>query len=190
MFDRIGRWWTKNAPSRESLERSAWLRPFAHRILEPGLWRFTRRSVPRGVALGLLVGIFLMIPGIQMAAAALLALPCRANLPVAVAVTLFSNPATTPLILYASLYIGNRFVHSTADLATVSAMIEQRADLAEWVAWIGSAAAPALLVGLFVIAIVTASLGYLLASVGWGAWIWRKWARRTRVRSQGSPPDA
>ena len=87
MFDSIGKWWKKNAPTRESLEEVRWLRPFAHRVLEPSLWRFTRRSVPRGVALGLIVGIFLMIPGLQIIGAAMLALPCRANVPIAVAMT-------------------------------------------------------------------------------------------------------
>src|SRR3546814_14331011 len=78
-----------------TLFRSA---PVAHRVLEPSLWRFTRRSVPRGVALGLLVGIFLLIPGVQIAGAALLALPFRANIPLAAAMTFLSNPATTPLL--------------------------------------------------------------------------------------------
>ena len=186
MFDRIGRWWRNNAPTRESLEEVRWLRPFAHRVLEPSLWRFTRRSVPRGVALGLLVGIFLMIPGIQIIGAALLALPCRANVPIAVAMTFLSNPVTTPFILYLSLIVGNRFVHSTADLGTVSAMIEQGADLAEWAAWGATAAAPALFTGLFVIAVVTASVGYLLASFLWCAWISRKWRLRSRHRAERS----
>ena len=42
---------------------------------DPALWRFTRRSVPRGVALGLFVGIFVVIPGLQIFGAALLATP-------------------------------------------------------------------------------------------------------------------
>ena len=98
MDNRFSRWWHANAPTRESLEHNKFLAPVAHRVLEPSLWRFTRRSVPRGVALGLLVGIFLLIPGIQIAGAALLALPFRANIPVAAAMTFLSNPATTPLI--------------------------------------------------------------------------------------------
>ena len=73
MRTRITSWFHANAPSRESLENSQILKPVAHRVLAPELWRFTRRSVPRGVALGLIVGIFLMIPGIQMAGAALMA---------------------------------------------------------------------------------------------------------------------
>ena len=184
MFDSIGNWWRKNAPTRESLEEVRWLRPFAHRVLEPSLWRFTRRSVPRGVALGLLVGIFLMIPGLQIIGAALLALPCRANVPIAVAMTFLSNPATTPFILYLSLVVGNRFVHSTADLGTVTAMVENGASLAEWARWGASAAAPALIVGLFVISVVAAAVGYLLSAFLWRAWISRKWTLRERHRAE------
>lgn len=184
MFDSIGNWWRRNAPTRESLEEVRWLRPFAHRVLEPSLWRFTRRSVPRGVALGLLVGIFLMIPGLQIVGAAMLALPCRANVPIAIAMTFLSNPATTPFLLYLSLVVGNRFVHSSADIGTVSLMIEHGASIAEWVRWTASAAAPALIVGLFVIAAVSAAVGYLLSGCTWRAWISHKWARRERHRAE------
>ena len=40
---------------REELAENRWMRPFAGRILRSELWRFTRRSVPRGVAIGLFV---------------------------------------------------------------------------------------------------------------------------------------
>lgn len=184
MFDRIGNWWRRNAPTREQMEEVRWLRPFAHRVMEPSLWRFTRRSVPRGVALGLIVGIFLMIPGLQIIGAALLALPCRANVPIAVAMTFLSNPATTPFILYLSIIVGNRFVHSTADIATVSAMIEHGASLGEWAQWLASAAAPALVMGLFVISVISAAVGYLMSSCIWRAWVSHKWTLRGRHRSE------
>jgi uncharacterized protein (DUF2062 family) len=182
MFTRIGNWWRNNAPTRESLEEIRWLRPFAHRALEPSLWRFTRRSVPRGVALGLIVGIFLMIPGIQIIGACLLALPCRANVPIAVAGTFLSNPATTPFILYLAIVVGNRFVHSTADLGTVTTMINHGASIGEWVNWLASSAAPALIVGLFVIATVSAAVGYLASALFWRIWVNHKWVLRTRQR--------
>ncbi len=182
MWERIGNWWKKNAPTRESLEEIRWLRPFAHRALEPSLWRFTRRSVPRGVALGLIVGIFIMIPGLQIIGACLLALPCRANVPIAVAGTFLSNPATTPFILYLSLVVGNYFIHSSADVGTVMLMIEHGASVAEWAGWLASAAAPALVIGLFVIAVVTAAFGYLIAAFGWRWWVGHKWMLRTRQR--------
>ena len=51
-------------------------RPFARRH---ELWRFTRRSVPRGVAIGLLVGILALIPGVQIVGTALMCVPCAAT---------------------------------------------------------------------------------------------------------------
>ncbi|RVT94851.1 DUF2062 domain-containing protein [Sphingomonas crocodyli] len=186
MFARIGGWWRKHAPTRESLEEVRWLRPFAHRVLEPALWRFTRRSVPRGVALGLIVGIFLMIPGLQIIGACLLALPCRANVPIAVAGTFLSNPATTPFILYLSLIVGNHFIHSTADVGTVMVMIEQGASIGEWLGWLASSAAPALVLGLFVISVVCAAVGYLAAAFFWRWWIAHKWTLRTRQRIEAA----
>ena len=41
---RLARWWHANAPTRESLEDNRFIAPVAHRVLEPSLWRFTRRS--------------------------------------------------------------------------------------------------------------------------------------------------
>jgi len=184
MFNRIATWWRANAPTRESLEEIRWIRPFAHRVLEPSLWRFTRRSVPRGVALGIIVGIFLMIPGIQVAGAALLALPCRANVPIAMAMTFLSNPATTPFILYLSIIIGNHFIGGQVDLGTVNDMIGHGASLSEWAQWLASAAAPALIAGLFVISIIAAVVGYLAASFLWRYWIGHKWSLRIRHRAE------
>ena len=60
----LGRWLARHMPSREQLARSRWVKPFGQRILHSEFWRFTRRSVPRGVGIGILVGIFLMIPGL------------------------------------------------------------------------------------------------------------------------------
>ena len=74
---RVQQWVARNLPRREDMAKRRWIRPFAHRVLRPELWRFTRRSVPRGVALGALVGI--IIPFAQILFAAILALPVRAN---------------------------------------------------------------------------------------------------------------
>jgi len=96
--------------------------------------------------------------------------------------TFLSNPATTPFILYLSLVVGNHFVHSTADLGTVTMMIDHGASLAEWADWLASSAAPALITGLFVISAVTAAIGYLLSSCLWRAWLSHKWTLRGRHR--------
>jgi uncharacterized protein len=182
MKGRIHTWLHANTPSRESLENNRMLRPVAHRVLAPELWRFTRRSVPRGVALGLAVGIFLLIPGIQIAGAALFALPFRANIPIAAAMTFLSNPATTPFILWASIYIGNLMLHRTADVSQFMALVHTHAGLGKWMTWIVSEAAPALLFGLAAISIAAAIVGYLLSDWLWQAHLWRKWrARRHRI---------
>lgn len=186
----IARIYRDNVPSRESLEKNRFIRPVAHRVLAPALWRFTRRSVPRGVALGLLVGIFLLIPGIQIAGAALLALPVRANVPIAVAMTFLSNPATTPFLIGLSLYIGNGMLGRSADISRLYAMIEHQASIAEWTNWLLSDAAPALVVGLFVVSVVAAAVGYLIASFTWRARIASKWKARTHERAARRAAEA
>lgn len=177
MVERISRWLQKNAPKREELAENRFMRPFASRVLRSDLWRFTRRSVPRGVAVGLLVGIFLMIPGLQIIGAAFLSVPVRANIPIAAAMTFLSNPATTPFILLASVFVGN-WLGFGADARVVKAMYDRRASVGEWLAWMASDAAPAALAGLLVIAVVAAAVGYVVALVGWRWWTGRKWRQR------------
>lgn len=181
---RLSAWWQRNMPTRETIEEIRWLRPVAHRVLAPELWRFTRRSVPRGVALGLLVGIFLLIPGLQIAGAAMLALPFRANVPIAAAMTLLSNPATTPFILYGSVYTGNAMLGRSADISGFMALIEHHAGIGEWLSWLFSQAAPALLIGLLMISVASAVAGYGLSILAWRAWVGRKWRKRIAARNK------
>ena len=176
LFPRIARWFRESIPKREHLEENRFVRPFAMR---PELWRFTRRSVPRGVAVGLLVGIFALIPGIQIVGAALMCVPCRGNIPLAASMTFLSNPATTPLIVAGSIYLGNSLGYH-ADLSTFYGLYESGAGLRQWSYWLLSDAAPALLVGLFVISVISASVGYVLSSFFWRWWI----GRRRRAKAE------
>lgn len=176
--DWLARTIAANVPTREQLEGNRFLRPVAHRVLAPQLWRFTRRSVPSGTALGLFVGIFLLIPGVQMAGSALLALPFRANVPVAVAMTFLSNPATTPFILYASVWLGNFLLGRSADASGFMALVNAHAGVAEWAAWLVSEAAPALLLGLLTISAVSAFIGYWVAVLFWRLRVAAKWKIR------------
>ncbi|HZV18819.1 MAG TPA: DUF2062 domain-containing protein [Sphingobium sp.] len=191
MKGRFMAWWHSNMPTRESLEENRFVKPVAHRVLAPELWRFSRRSVPRGVALGLLVGIFLLIPGLQIAGAALLALPFRANVPVAAAMTFLSNPATTPFILAMSYYIGSKMLGRTGDMSHIMGLIERHAGIGEWTRWLLSETAPVLLLGLAIVSIVTALIGYLIASWLWRGRLARRWRHRTHIRAamkEDSPP--
>lgn len=181
--DWMARWIAANVPTREQLERSRLLRPIAHRVLAPELWRFNRRSVPRGVALGLFVGIFLLIPGLQIAPSALLALPLRANVPLAAAMTFLSNPLTTPFILYGAIYLGNLMLGRSADVSGFMALVNSDANWSQWGAWLVSEAAPALVLGLAVIAAACAVVGYGASVLFWRWWIARKWRRRHTTRT-------
>ncbi|WP_374530064.1 DUF2062 domain-containing protein [Novosphingobium sp.] len=167
---RIADWAGRNLPKREDMEHSRWVGPLARRH---ELWRFTRRSVPRGVAVGLLIGIFALIPGIQIVGAALMCVPCRGNIPLAAAMTFLSNPATTPLIIAASIFVGNKLGYH-ADLETFQSLTAHDATVQQWAYWLLSDAAPAMFAGLFVISVVTAAIGYLVASFSWSWWIRHK----------------
>ncbi len=171
----------RHAPSKEEVLESRWLRPFGARVRRSDLWRFTRRSVPRGVFAGLFIGIFLMIPGLQIVGAALLSIPMRANIPIASAMTFLSNPATTPFFLLASLEVGSRLGFQ-ADLASFEALRTRHASLGDWLSWLWSDAAPAMMSGLFLIGLGVALAGYIVSLVGWRWWIGRKWHLRPHKR--------
>ncbi|QDP20280.1 DUF2062 domain-containing protein [Sphingomonas xanthus] len=167
----------RHAPSREEVLESRWLRPFGARIRHSELWRFTRRSVPRAVFAGTFIGIFLMIPGLQIVGAALLSMPMRANIPIAAAMTFLSNPITTPFFLLAAIQVGNR-IGFQADLQSYSRLNQSGAGFGEWMGWLWSDAAPALVSGLFLIGLGLALLGYVVSLFGWRWWIGRKWKQR------------
>ena len=167
----------KHAPSREEVQNSRWLRPFGPRIRQSDLWRFTRRSVPRGVAIGLFVGIFLMVPGLQIVGAALFCMPLRGNVAIAAAMTFLSNPATTPFFLVAAVNVGSKLGFK-ADLSTLQALASTHASVWRWLAWLVSDAAPAMVTGLAVIGAIFAFAGYWVSLVGWRWWVGHKWGQR------------
>lgn len=176
-------WIRRNSPTREELLASRFVRPFAHRVAHSHLWRFTRTSVRRGTALGLFVGIFLLIPGVQIAGVALLALPFRANIPIGAAMTFLSNPLTTPFILAASVWLGNVLFGMRTNVADLYVLYDEGASLVEWWHWFTANAGPAImggLAGLFVISAVSAAIGYVLASLVWDNWIRLRWRRKIR----------
>ncbi len=179
MFDRLRRWAHGNMPTRETFENNRVLRPIAHRVLRPELWRFHRRSVARGVALGVFVGV--VVPVAQTVFAALLSLPARANVPVAAVTTFITNPLTTPPIWAFSWWVG-RGVMRALGPGRVAAAMERGGDVG-WLDWALHDVGPALGVGLIVVAVVGAALGYVLASFGWRCWIGAKWAHRCEGRA-------
>jgi uncharacterized protein (DUF2062 family) len=175
---RFRAWVDRNLPTRESFESNRWLRPIAHRILHSSLWRMTRRSVPRGVALGMFTGI--LIPMGQIPASAVLALPLRANVPAAALTTFFTNPFTTPFLLILYYKVGGW----TLSLSGTSA-VQAKTVVADagWLHWLAADVGLPTAVGMVICAVIGGVLGYVFAALGWRLWITRKWRRRSTERA-------
>lgn len=180
-----GQW--PQMPTRDDMERNKYLAPIAHRFGRSELWRFTRRSVPRGVALGLFAGF--IIPVGQIFLAAFMALPTRANVPVAALTTFLTNPFTLPFWIWVANRVGN-FVLKIDSLAGGNAKAELASGRWEDFGWfqllegVGVTA-----FGFVVLSIVSAAIGYLLASLLWRILVARKWTRRPARRKVLHPAE-
>jgi uncharacterized protein (DUF2062 family) len=170
-------WFHRHVPTREQLERNRFVRPFAHRILHSELWRFTRRSVPRGVALGLFVGV--MIPLAHFVVATFLAVFVRANIPAALVATFVGFPVVYVFIVALAYKIGNWLLH--LDASTAIQPISETMQATHTGTFLQSltGAGTETALGLFIIATILSSVGYLATSVGWRRWVGRK--RRQRL---------
>ena len=175
-------WFERNMPRREDMEKNRYLAPIAHRFMRSELWRFTRRSVPRGVALGVFAGF--IIPLGQIFLAAFLALPARANVPLAAAVTFITNPFTFPFWAYVANRLGVLMLR--VDPTTWSqATDELSSGRWAWLIEMFEGAGVTVLITVFgfvVLSVVGAAVGYLLASFVWRVLVGRRWSRRAAAR--------
>ena len=168
----------KNTPTREEMANNRFLAPVAHRVLSPGLWRFTRRSVPRGVALGLFAAF--IFPLGQILISTFLALPARANVPLAALVTFVTNPFTLPFWAALAYKLGDFVLHFGA---SAPAMVQAKvASSGAW-GWFADAyaVAGATLVGYLVLSFLTPVIGYVLSGWVWRAVVARKRAKRLKA---------
>lgn len=164
-------------PDRESILRNRWLRPFQVVLLHPRLWHLNRHSVSGAVAVGLFCGL---IPGpLQMLGAALGALLLRVNLPLALIVTLYSNPFTIVPLYLLAYQIGrqltgddNGFMLPPEFSATAVAAWAQAMQV-----WMLEVAEP-LAVGLVALASSLAVLGYMVTRTAWRLYLINAWRHR------------
>src|SRR6185312_319382 len=151
-------WVQRHIPTRESLEQNRLIRPFAGRVLHSELWRLTRRSVPRGVALGLFVGV--MIPLAHFVVATFLAVFVRANIPAALLATFIGFPVVYVFIVALAYKIGNWLLNVDASThiqpLTQTMQATQTGDLLQRLTGAGLHTA----VGLLIIATSLALVGY------------------------------
>jgi hypothetical protein len=160
-----------SVPSREELEANRWLRVLAPYLADPKLWHWSRRGVAAGAAIGLFIG--LAIPVAQILLAAVVAVVLRANIPIAAAGTLITNPLTVPPIYYAAYQLG---AWATGTSAPVSFSLADPSGIWENLGTIGLP----LFTGLGITAACAALAGYLLISQ---AWAWRVAAKRRVSRA-------
>jgi uncharacterized protein (DUF2062 family) len=168
-------------PSSDSVQHNRWLSPFGTWLYHPNLWHLHRRSVAGGVAIGLFCGL---IPGpLQMIAAALLAVSFRANLPVALVTTLYTNPFTI-VPLYVVAYELGAWVSGIHSGVAVQPPFpglhwhNLMHELWDWMVMLGEP----LLIGLPLLAAGFAIIGYFVVRVAWRVAVILKWRARRQKR--------
>lgn len=167
----------KYLPDHDTIRRNPWLRPFASSLLHPRLWHLNRRSAAGAVAAGLFCGL---IPGpLQMIGAAACALAFRINLPLALLVTLYTNPVTiVPLYLIAyqlgRVLIGERNGFLAPPEFSIANFVGWTEAMQGWML----AVAKPLGLGLILLAAGLAVLGYFATKLAWRFYLISAWRRR------------
>src|SRR4051794_20664972 len=170
-------WIKRHIPTRETIHQHRLLRPFAPHLTHSSLWRMTRRSVPRGVALGLFVAV--IIPVMHTAIAAILAIPVRANVAVAAVFTLVVNPLTIPFLYLAAYRIGSWELHHDGTLVNPADAERFSSELSRLLFWVHQASG-SIAIGVLTIAIGSAVVGYFGSALVWRFWTHSRWRQRRR----------
>jgi hypothetical protein len=171
------RWIRDRLPSQDALERNRWLKPFAATLSSPLVWRFNRRGVARGVALGLFAAF--AVPLAQTPFAAAFALAARANLPVAALATFVTNPLTVPPLYLLAYSVGRSVLSFRATVDAALKAEDNRFDrlVTQFFETVG-----ATYIGLLLFALLAAGLGYAITHLVWRIAVSRRWARRQARR--------
>lgn len=160
-------------PTRDSLAEHAWLKPIAHRVLDAQLWRLHHESVARGAAIGMVWAFF--IPAAQMVVAAFHCVWWRGNIPVAVGVTMITNPFTIGFWLWLAYKVGNLVLDMPLPVPL--------GEGAGWLEWIGAFGWPTVL-GMGLFGSVGAVVAYALVKLVWLLQV--RLRRRFRLKSRAA----
>lgn len=186
-------------PDPETVRTNRWLRWMGPILKHPRLWHLSRKGIAMGLALGIFFG--LLIPVAQIPFAAATAVLLRANLPMAVASTLVTNPVTFGPVYFGAYQLGKFILNEPAlseeealkALDKAHAVPNSDLSLSDrirvWTKQFGKIGKP-LVVGLAIVATFSGLLVYFLAS---GLWTLRtRWTRRQRLRKRSPqrPPAA
>ncbi len=151
------------APSAETLRRSRWLQWLGPRVREPQAWRFDRRRVARGVAIGVFTAV--LVPLGQIPLAAIAALLWRASPLAAAAATFVSNPLTIGPLYFAAYQLGAVVLQAFGPRAAAPAVTAGEWLDAGWSVFLVHG--QPLLLGALLMASMAAAAGYGLTQVLW-----------------------
>jgi uncharacterized protein (DUF2062 family) len=191
MKNRIKTW----LPKPETLQSSRWLRWMGPVLNHPRLWHFSRKGISLGLALGIFFG--LLIPVAQIPFAAAMAVALRANVPMAVASTLVTNPVTFGPVYYGAYRLGKAVLGENAPTEReIKSELQAAQDESPAIEGLGNRLRHAfaqlttvgkpLVVGLAIVASLSGIAVYFLVS---GVWILRtRWQRNQRLRARVPPP--
>lgn len=176
------KYFRKYLPSHDAIRSNKYLAKLGRFLHHPNLWHLNRRSVSGGVAVGMFCGL---IPGpLQMLGAALVAIPCKVNLPVALVTTLYTNPFTIVPLYLVAYWLGALITGGSGTMTEPPAF--SWSHLGDWIRalvdWSLALGKP-LFVGLVTLALSLALAGYVAVQVGWRAWVVVQWRRRKLRRS-------
>jgi len=179
-------------PTPETLHNSRWLKWMGPVLHHPRLWHFSRKGIAMGMALGIFFG--LLIPVAQIPFSAAVAVLVRANLPMAVASTLVTNPVTFGPVYYGAYRLGEFLLGKRAlserQAVIILEQVEPATDIATdwrtriqiWFDYLRTVGKP-LALGLAIVATVSGLAVYFLISALWVIKTrWSRW-RRLRTRS-------
>lgn len=154
-------------PTRHTLSAHPWLQPVGTRLLDPQLWRLQHEAVARGVAVGTFWAF--TIPFAQLVVAAVHCTWWRANIPVAAAMTMVTNPLTIGFWLWLAYQLGAQILGEPLGQAMAAG--------AQAPSWFAEYGWPTVL-GMGLFATGGAALGYVAVKLVWRLRVWLK--RRTR----------
>ncbi|MBI4194010.1 MAG: DUF2062 domain-containing protein [Betaproteobacteria bacterium] len=181
----------KFLPSHERVKQNRHIARFGPWLQHHNLWHLHRRSVAGGVAVGLFAGL---VPGsnpVQFTVSALLAIGFHVNLPIAVIVTLYSNPFTIVPLYVAAFKLGQYVMLQTnGNLPPLAFSLEGK-GFSEWLPaaleWLSSVGKP-LVIGLPLLAVLLAVAGYFLVDWTWQLHVRYEWYQRRRRRAARNAP--
>lgn len=166
-------------PTKHQLQQESSLSGVKHYFFDPMLWHFSRRSVARGVAIGLFLA-FVPLP-MQMLLAVLVAILWRANLPIAVALTWITNPITFVPLNYFIFLVGCWVTNDKSNYSVMQGFQFKGSSWQEIVThfwqWLSSIGKP-FFVGLPIVAVSAALLGFVLTHLIWRIVIYLRMYKR------------